>query len=343
MSDVLKKITPLKKTLCVADVNPENILAALGNAGQPIILKGLVSHWPVVQKALESDQAICDYLLSFYQGQPVLFYEAKSESGGRFAYTIDGKNLDFKTQRAPLNYIFDHLLNAKQQVDPDIVYVGSTAVDRYLPGMREHNDLPLQGLNPLVSIWLGNRTKAATHFDSPDNIACCISGRRVFTLFPPDQLENLYIGPLHLTPSGQAISLVDFDNPDFEKFPRFRYALEHAQVAELEPGDALFVPSMWWHQVESKQDLNVLINYWWRNDKPFMDSPLNALFHAILSIRELSQKEKEAWKGLFDYYIFSEQAEKYSHIAEGARGFLDPLDEVSARKLRAIINNNLNK
>jgi oxalate decarboxylase/phosphoglucose isomerase-like protein (cupin superfamily) len=47
------------------------------------------------------------------------------------------------------------------------------------------------------------------------------------------------------------------------RFPRFQQALEAASVAGMEPGDAIFVPSMWWHHVESLASFNILVNYWW--------------------------------------------------------------------------------
>jgi len=90
-----------------------------------------------------------------------------------------------------------------------------------------------------------------------------VSGRRRFTLFPPEQIANLYVGPVDFTPTGAPIVLPSLTEPDFEHFPRLRVALENARVAELEPGDALYIPALWWHQVESLSNCNVLVNYWW--------------------------------------------------------------------------------
>src|SRR5690606_11713964 len=136
----------------------------------------------------------------------------------------------------------------------------------------------------LFSVWVGNRTRIAAHQDVPDNIACVAVGHRRFTVFPPEQLRNLYIGPLDLTPAGQAVSLVDFAAPDHARFPRFAEALRHAQVAELGPGDAIFIPSLWWHHVEGLDSFNVLLNYWWRRTPDYLDSPMNALMLALMSV-----------------------------------------------------------
>ena len=115
-------------------------------------------------------------------------------------------------------------------------------IDRWLPGFRDNNDIPIPFPDPLVSFWLGNQTSISAHYDFPDNMACVVSGERRFTLFPPEQVSNLYVGPVDQTPSGQAISMVDFRNPDLHKFPKFAQALEHAQIAEMKAGDALFIP-----------------------------------------------------------------------------------------------------
>ena len=115
------------------------------------------------------------------------------------------------------------------------------------------------------------------------------------------------------------------------------------EVAELEPGDVLFYPALWWHNVEGIGDFTAMINYWWNTSPAFMDTPQNTLLHAILSLRDRPEPEKRAWKALFDYYIFGPSEQPAAHLPEAAQGILGPLDEVKARRLRALLLNKLNR
>jgi hypothetical protein len=162
-------------------------------------------------------------------------------------------------------------------------------------------------------------------------------------LFPPEQLANLYIGPLDFTPAGQAISLVDLVNPDLQRFPKFAEAARHAQVAELGPGDALFIPSMWWHHIEALDSFNVLVNYWWRQSPAFMDSPIGALMYAIMTVRDLPKEQRDAWFNLFRHYVFEADDQTAAHIPAGARRSLSPMDADTARDIRARLLQRLNR
>jgi hypothetical protein len=170
-----------------------------------------------------------------------------------------------------------------------------------------------------------------------------VAGRRRFTLFPPDQAANLYPGPLEPTPGGQAVSLVDFRKPDLDRFPRFASAMAAAQVADLEPGDVLVYPALWWHQVEALEPFNVLVNYWWNDAPTFLDTPQTTLLHALLSLRDRPEHEKAGWKALFDYYVFGPAERAGAHLPEAARGPLGRMDETTARRLRAQLLNRMNR
>jgi len=322
---------------------PGELPAEVLGSAEPVLIRGLVGHWPIVRAALDSPAAVEAYLRRFYAGAAVNAVYGKPGDRGRLFYNEDLSGFNFETVKSRLDRVLDDIRTTSHAAEPAGVYVGSTPVDKVLPGFRAENDIRLDVRDPLVSIWLGNRSRIAAHFDQPDNVACCAVGRRRFILFPPTEIANLYPGPIDFTPAGQIISMVDFEEPDFEKYPRFREALKQARVAELKPGDALYVPSMWWHHVEGLEVLNMLINYWWNATPAYMDAPANVLDYALLALRDLPRAQLEAWKAIFDFYVFDFEEESIGHIPEGRRGVLGPMDELSARRLRAQLLRNLNR
>lgn len=317
------------------------------DAGEPVILKGYARNWPLVQAGLASSEEAMAYLQQFSVDTPVTYYQGEPEMRGRFAYNEDLTAFNFSSGRIRFNEFMDRLSEQKGS-DGQYLYIGSSTLDRYFPGIREKNDLnlsdpALQANPPLVSIWMGNKTTASAHYDLVNNIACCAVGRRRFTLFPPEEVGNLYPGPLEPTPGGQVVSMVDFRAPDLDRYPRFADAMKAAQVAELEAGDVLVYPSMWWHNVEGLDKFNVLINYWWNTTPRHIDTPQNTLLHALLSLRDRPDFEKKAWRALFDYYVFGDPERPRAHLPQHAQGPLAPMDEMLARRLRTQLLNKLNR
>ncbi len=329
-------------TGCQPDSLP---LDELLTTAEPCVLRGLVADWGITRAGLRSDQEAMDYIRSFYNGKTISASFGGPEIQGRLFYEEDFTRLNFVAQRARMDEVLDRIRQHLQDEQPPTIYIGSTVVDSCLPGFRHDNDLGFaaHGIDPPPAIWIGNRTIASGHYDSPNNIACCVVGKRRFTLFPPEQIFNLYPGPLEPTPGGQAISLVDFAAPDFEKFPRFRAALEAGQVADVGPGDAVFIPSMWWHHVQALSDFNTLVNYWWTTLPAFIPTPMNTLYHAIWTLRDRPENEKRAWKQVFDYYVFGPAGLAGEHFPEAARGVLGPITEDQARLIRAMLINKLNR
>jgi hypothetical protein len=326
--------------LCDAQALP----AAVLESAEPVLLRGLVAHWPLVQAAGQGDAAFCAYLRGFGAATRVGLWRGPPAIDGRFAYNEGFDGFNFTREIGRFDALLDELLALAGQPQPDALYLGSTELDGSFPGLRAANDLPaLHAREPLASLWLGNRARVAVHFDLPDNLACVVAGRRRFTLFPPEQVANLYVGPLDLTPAGQPISLVDHAAPDLARFPRYATALQQARVFELEPGDALFIPSQWWHGVESLEPVNALVNFWWRRTPPHMDTPLNTLLMALLTLRDLPAEQRQAWRALFDHYVFDADDDTAAHIPPHARGVLGPMTAPAARQLRAFLLNRLNR
>jgi Cupin-like domain len=324
-------------------ITPDTLPDEVLRSTQPLVLRGLVAQWPLVQAGLKSAQDAIAYLRQFSRDATVVAMVGAHQHGGRLFYNEDMSGFNFHREEPKLAAMLDAMLRHLHDPKPPTLYMGSTTVDTFLPGLRGENDLDLGTRQPLYSIWVGNRSRIAAHHDVPDNLACVAAGRRRFTLFPPEQVANLYVGPLDLTPAGQAISLVDFHEPDLERFPKFADAMAHAQVAELGPGDALFIPSMWWHHVEALNAFNVLLNYWWRQSPACMDTPMNALMLAIMCVRDLPEAQLSAWREMFRHYVFEADETTTAHIPQSARGMLSPMTAEATRLLRAQLLKRLNR
>jgi len=154
-----------------------------------------------------------------------------------------------------------------------------------------------------------------------ENIGCVVAGRRRFTVFPPEQTSNLYVGPLDLTPAGAPVSMVSVTAPEFERFPRFREALANGLVADLEPGDAIYIPYLWWHHVESLERFNVLVNYWWNPAPAGLGAPFDSIFHGMMAIGGLPANQRKAWRALFDHYVFRLDGDPAEHLPAARQAF----------------------
>lgn len=342
MAEADPSIFAAMKAVPEREVRDEAALdALLKDAREPFLVRGLVKDWPLVQAGLESNNAARAYLVE--RARPVQFAISLGPpaQGGRMFYD-DDMAMNFRMGKGKLAEIFAGFEKHEGQPDAPTAYLGSIDIKSHFDGVAEENPPPLGERNPRHSIWIGNATRVAAHSDFPDNLACCAVGKRRFTLFPPDQFRNIYLGPLDNTPAGRPISMVDFHAPDLDRFPRFAEALGHAQVANMDPGDALFVPSMWWHHVEGLSDFNILVNYWWRDGAAWGGDPQVALNHAILALRDLPQADREIWRDLFDHYVFSHDPANHAHIPDGKRGVLDPLDAPAASRLRSFLLRMLN-
>ena len=95
--------------------------------------------------------------------------------------------------------------------------------------------------------------------------------------------------------------------------------------------------------VEALEPVSALVNFWWRQSPAFMDTPLNTLMLALMTLRDLPPAQRQAWKALFEHYVFEADEHTAAHIPSGARGLLDPITEDRARHLRAFLLNRLNR
>lgn len=288
-------------------------------AGRPVILRNVAAAWPVTAAGRTSPAALREYLLRFDRGEPARAMIGPPAIKGRFFYNDALTGFNFRTDSTRLDAALHHLLEAVDDPHPIAFAIQSLQLWSALPGFDRENRLHLLPPSVEPRAWLGNRVTVAAHHDPSENIACVVAGERTFTLFPPDQVANLYPGPFELTPAGPAISMVDFDAPDLARFPRFEEAMEKAHVAQLSAGDGIYIPYLWWHHVRSTGPVNLLINYWWSPPSAAVGHPLEAMIHAMASIRSLPEHERSAWEAMFRHYVFSGEPAA-EHLPEERRG-----------------------
>lgn len=320
---------------------PSDLDERLRSSEQPFVVRGIARDWPLVRAGIEGGgDGARAYLLRHARDRRFEVNIGEPGKGGRLFYD-DQMGMNFRMGLASLADIFAGIDSNLDKPDAPVIYLSSLNIHDYFEGLHEANRVELHGRQTRDSIWIGTRTEIAAHNDIPDNLAVCAVGRRVFTLFPPETFADLYLGPLENTPAGRAVSMVDLANPDLRRYPHFPAALGRAQKATLEPGDAVFIPSMWYHHVAALDGFNVLVNYWWRDTPRFLGDPEQALLHAILAVRDLPEDARTRWKTLFDHYVFA--AKPPAHLPEGKRGILDPLNAESAGRLRAFLLRSLSR
>ena len=323
MQDRTYNIQNLPEPRRVEGVTADNFKQRVTDVYSPAVFKGFAKQWPLVNAANGSDQALCDYLVNVSTNTPLPLVLLPQKTKGRMFYSEDMRSMNFQRAQATLQQALAHMMHfaqANQALAVDRVCVQSARIKDVMPKLE--NEL----CNPLLPdnhpfIWLGNPVTVAPHFDEAHNIAIVAAGVRRFTLFPPDQIDNLYIGPLEHTPAGQPVSLVDLNSPDLTCYPKYGEAFKHALSVELHPGDAIYIPSPWWHSVESQSNINVLVNYWWSGNYVSSALPFPMLLHAIQALKHLPEDQQTAWQHMLKHYI-SHDDTRWEHIPPALRGVL---------------------
>lgn len=331
------------RTAVFENVDPIKFRTEIMPRQRPAILRGVLDHWEITQAARTSDRALRDYLVGHANGSPIEANCGPPEIRGFFNYRPDFTGVNYERKAFDLGAFFDLLLTHKDDPAPPALQGGSLNIVKHLPQLV--SALPLPFIAPefdrLISVWIGNRARTAAHWDLPENLICPVAGRRRCTLMPLRQAKNLYIGPLDVTLAGRPTSIVDFHEPDFARFPRFAEAMGDAEIADIGPGDALYLPSVWIHHVETLDSIGVMVNFWWREAPDFMLSPYMTMLHSLLTLRDLPEHERMAWRELFDLYVFGTEGPAMDHIPPAARGLWGELNDEKVRRLKAYLTRTL--
>lgn len=315
--------------------DPATFRREISERCQPVILRGALRHWPVVGAAAESPAALRAYLARF--ATPVLApaFVGEPEIAGRYFYAEGREGFNFQRVDMDLLTAVDRILSAGGVAGAPSIYVGSLPTDTYLPGFGDENGTALvpPGVHP--RIWIGTGSNVSCHYDTFDNLACVVAGRRQFTLYPPDAIGDLYVGPIDNTMAGAPVSMAEGAPPGDPRYPRFPAARAKALAAELEPGDVLYLPKLWWHRVEATAPVNMLVNYWWDAFQAGPDAPYISMMLAMITIAERPAAERAAWRAFFDHYVFRPDGHPLAHLPEEQHGTLGPLGQGNYGRIRA--------
>jgi hypothetical protein len=273
------------------------------------------------------------YLRTHDTGEHVYTVVGQPEIDGRFGYAKDFAQLNYAARRTSLSDVLAHL-----RVHPEprrhAIAVQAAPAREVLKNWDSENPMSFVPESVAPTLWVNNRAVVAPHSDIHDNIACVAAGERRFTLFPPEAIRHMYLGPLLGAPGGVPVSAVDMLQPDLNRYPTYAQALAVAQRATLTPGDAIFIPALWWHGVESLEVFNVLVNYWFGGTGRSALSPYDALSHALLAIAELPREKRLRWREYFDHLVFRVEGQPGEHLPAGVK---DPITQPSDKQVREIL------
>jgi len=305
---------------------------------QPAIIRQACADWPVRAAALRSDAELRSYLAAFDNGRPAQAFIGSAAVAGHYHYhDADTRDFNFDRESLTLSQALERIAACAENPALGTVYMGSLPVQDFLPAFATANTLPFIPTKAQPRVWVGNASLIPCHYDTFENIACVVAGTRVFTLYPPEAVSDLYVGPIDRTMAGQPISLAAIAEPDDPRYPRFAAVRETAMIAALEPGDALYLPKLWWHQVEATGNFNLLVNYWWDAFAAGPDAPLNTMMLALIAIAERPEPERAAWRAFFDHYVFRPNGHPLAHLPENEHGLLGPLSEGNYGRIRAML------
>jgi hypothetical protein len=301
---------------------------------QPAIIRSLVSEWPTVKAAKKSPDAVVNYLKPRDTNFVVPALVGTPDIKGRFFYSYDLTDINFQRADVTLSIGLERLLAIKEKQNPHAIALQAIQLSQVLPDFKAAHPQPLLDSSAEPTMWVGNQAIVAPHYDIHDNLACVVAGQRKFTLFPPEQINNLYPGPTLNSPAGVPVSMVDIKDPDFKRFPKYKDALKSGFEGTLEPGDAIFIPALWWHGVESLATFNILVNYWWGGSLQDSLSPNDSLLYSMMSIANLDDKKREAWRHFFNYYVFKTMDNPSEHLPSTLKDVVTELNQDQRAKIK---------
>ncbi|KFA88625.1 cupin-like domain-containing protein [Archangium violaceum] len=216
---------------------------------RPVIISGWMSEWPAMSK-----WSLGYFREAFGTREVNTMVDLPSEG------TFFSRKLQPHARRQSLAAFVD-LIESRERTRP--CYLNAVRVES-MEGLA--SDVPFPRFGPEQGstkslLWLGSEgTRLTFHFDFMDNFLAQVMGEKRLLLASPEDSASMYPSFDNLSES-----MVDVEAPDPSAWPRFA----HARVLEgiLRPGDMIFMPRVWWHEVRSLSP-SISVNYWWSPTQP---------------------------------------------------------------------------
>eukprot|EP00347_Sterkiella_histriomuscorum_P019921 403339797 len=225
-------------------LKPEDFIKDFVNKQRPCLFKGYAKIWPAYEKWQNESY------LKEVAGEEVIYAERQKDN--RFAYFTQGARRVYMTYREFLD---------KFSIPNRTEHFYYSFEDPPGPLKDDIIDIPIveDYLNlTQITFWHGFGTLTRPHTDAMENIICVFEGYKNFTIVPDEHSPYVYAGfkglPINYSP-------LEFVDPDYEQFPLFRKA--KLMSAFVDQGDCLYMPSYWWHQVESSKGVTLALSHWY--------------------------------------------------------------------------------
>src|ERR1700744_5234498 len=182
------------RTIDALDIKgPEQFLADVVGPCRPVLLRGLVKTWPIVEAGRLSPSAVLDHLKPLDAGGEIEAFFGAPAIAGKYFYAEDLKGFNFERRRMKFDAALESIVSSVGAVGSPSIYVGSVPTDDFLPRFAAFN--PMSLLSPGVSprVWMGHAANVSSHYAAVDNLACVAVGTRRFTLFAPESIGRLYV------------------------------------------------------------------------------------------------------------------------------------------------------
>ncbi|XP_064629120.1 lysine-specific demethylase 8-like [Lineus longissimus] len=212
------------------------------HTGQPVIIEGAVEHWPAKHWTLDN---LCQRVGS---NQCLVRGNTNRED-----YRLGKK---YTIRETTLQEYVDDLL--KENSRSKNSYLAVQNLNLAFPELQDDVPLPeyVGKIHCGPYMWIARKGHYEyCHTDPDDNFLVMIKGTKQLRLFGLDT-EHMYPN-IHGSKGKTLQSQINVEEPDLEKFPEFKNATCHHCV--LSPGEMLFIPAFWWHQVTSL-DVCISIN-----------------------------------------------------------------------------------